>query len=99
MQKSEKERAKNMRKKQERASKSEKERGENESNTRLATSLTRYERDTYLMVSKVRRRVYRNGDLRGQIKGFICRLKETKIRVKFKLKRDENSTETRVKTQ
>ena len=64
MQKSEKEQAKNMRKKRERASKSEKERGKNESNARLATSLTRYGRNTYLMVSKVRRRVYRNGDLK-----------------------------------
>ena len=68
MQKSEKERAKNMRKKRERASKSEKERGKNESNARLATSLTRYERDTYLKVSKVRRRVYRTGTKKGELK-------------------------------
>ena len=37
-----------MREKRERASKSEKERGKNESNARLATSLTRYERDDLL---------------------------------------------------
>ena len=71
MQKSEKERAKNMRKKWERASKSEKERGENESNARLATSLTRYKRDTYLMVSKVGRRVYRTGTYKGELKDYL----------------------------
>ena len=68
MQKSEKERAKNMRKKRERASKSEKERGKNESNARLATSLTRYERDL-LVGFKVRRRVYRKRELKtGELK-------------------------------
>ena len=71
MQKSEKEWAKNMRKKQERASKSEKERGKNESNARLATSLTRYERDTYLMVSRWGV-VYQNGDLqKSELKDYL----------------------------
>ena len=61
-----------MRKKREKAIKSEEERGKNESNARLATSLTRYERNTYLMVSKVRRGVYQNGDeKRGELKEYL----------------------------
>ena len=98
MQKSEKERAKNMRKRRERASKSEKERGKNESNARPATSLTRYKRDS-LVGFKVRRRMYRKRELKnGRIKIISAERKEAKIRAKFKLKRDENSTETRKKT-